>query len=193
MYLCEKYNIQWWLPVHVGSTVTRFLLEKIGFIPHRGQHPIDPGIDYDIIVNVRNPYTLAVSMWKNNLSKLDGMSFSDFIRTYKGEYPFYHNLSEIDYVEHSKDRMDKLKKIVHQETLYEDLISLDFIWDNRDLIKEDLNRIETVKTFKRNEYFHHLPLSEIYTDELADIVYTHRKKFFDFGGYDSESWKHLIY
>ena len=48
MYLSEKYNIQWWLPVHVGSTVTRFLLEKVGFIPHRGQHPIDPGIDYDI-------------------------------------------------------------------------------------------------------------------------------------------------
>lgn len=179
--------------MHVGSTVTRFLLEKIGFTGHWGQHPIDPDCDYDIFVNIRNPYTLTISSWRVNQHRLSGMSFSDFVQTYKGEYPFYTNLSHIDYVEHSKFRKTKVKKIIRQETLYEDLMSIDFIQKNYDILQDNLERIEKIKTFKRSEYFQNLYLNEIFTEELANIVYENRKKFFEFGGYDKDSWKTLKY
>lgn len=193
MYISDELKIQWWFPLHVGSTVTRFLLEKLGFTGHWGQHPIDPNCDYDIFVNIRNPYTLTISSWKFNQYRLSGMSFSDFVQTYKGEYPFYPNLSQIDYVEHSKLRKTKVKKIIRQETLYEDLMSIDFIQRNYDILQDNLEKIEKIKTFKRSEYFQNLYLNEIYSEELANIVYENRKKFFDFGGYDKDSWKTLKY
>jgi hypothetical protein len=33
----------------------------------------------------------------------------------------------------------------------------------------------------------------MYNQELADIIYQNRKKFFEFGGYEKDSWKDMIY
>ena len=191
MYLSHKLQIQWWFPMHVGSTVTRFLLEDIGFTPHRGQHPIDPAFDYDVYVNIRNPYNLTISNWKYNQTKLNGLSFSDFVKKYKGEYPFVHNPSEMDYVEFSKNK--KIKKIIRTENLYDDLMSIDFIRENEKLLEKKLLDIKNKVGIIRNEKTKNLVPQNLYDEDLANIVYNNRIKFFEFGGYKKDSWKILNY
>lgn len=175
----------------VGSTVTRFLLEDIGFVPHWGQHPIDPECEYDIYVNIRNPYTLTISNWKNNQHRLTGLTFTDFVKKYKGEYPFYHKSSEMDYVEHSKNR--KIKKIIRQENLYDDLTSIEFIIDNKNLLAKKLIDIKNKVRVFRGEKTKKLGIENLYNEDLANIVYDNREKFFKFGGYEKDSWINLKY
>lgn len=177
--------------MHVGSSVTRFLLEDIGFEPHWGQHPIDPECQYDVYLNIRNPYTLTISNWKNNQHKLYGLSFSDFVKKYKGEYPFVRNPQQMDYVEHSKNK--KIKKIIRQENLYDDLISIEFIKENENLLKKKLFDIKNKVRVFRGEKTRKLVSDNLYDKDLADIIYYNRKKFFEFGGYDKNSWENLKY
>jgi hypothetical protein len=191
MYVSHKYQIQWWFPMHVGSTVTRFLLEDIGFVPHWGQHPIDPECEYDIYVNIRNPYTLTISSWKNNQPRLSGLTFTDFVKKYKGEYPFYPKPSEMDYVEHSKNR--KIKKIIRQENLYDDLTSIEFIIDNKNLLEKKLIDIKNKVSVFRGEKIKKLGIENLYNEDLANIVYDNREKFFKVGGYEKDSWINLKY
>jgi hypothetical protein len=192
MYVSEKYQIQWWFPLHVGSTVTRFLLEDLGFIPHWGQHPIDPSCDYNIIVNVRNPYSLALSIWRHH-TPFQEYSFEDYVNEYAGEYVKYSNYDEIDYVKHLYNREHKLKKIVKVENLYDNLTSIDFIHENKKVISSKLRDIQEKKGIRRGEKIKSLSIEKHYTQNLANIIYENRKKFFDFGGYDRDSWKTLIY
>jgi hypothetical protein len=192
MYVLEKYQIQWWFPLHVGSTVTRFLLEDLGFIPHWGQHPIDPSCDYNIIVNVRNPYSLALSIWRHH-TPFQEYSFEDYVNEYAGEYVKYSNYDEIDYVKHLYNREHKLKKIVKVENLYDNLTSIDFIHENKKVISSKLRDIQEKKGIRRGEKIKSLSIEKHYTQNLANIIYENRKKFFDFGGYDRDSWKTLIY
>ncbi len=192
MYVLEKYQIQWWFPLHVGSTVTRFLLEDLGFIPHWGQHPIDPSCDYNIIVNVRNPYSLALSIWRHH-TPFQEYSFEDYVNEYAGEYVKYSNYDEIDYVKHLYNREHKLKKIVKVENLYDNFTSIDFIHENKKVISSKLRDIQEKKGIRRGEKIKSLSIEKHYTQNLANIIYENRKKFFDFGGYDRDSWKTLIY
>jgi hypothetical protein len=192
MYVSEKYQIQWWFPLHVGSTVTRFLLEDLGFTPYWGQHPIDPSCDYDIIVNVRNPYSLALSIWRHH-TPFQEYSFEDYVNDYGGEYVKYSNYDEIDYVKHLYNREHKLKKIVKVENLYDNLTSIDFIHENKKVISSKLRDIQEKKGIRRGEKIKSLSIEKYYTQNLANIIYENRKKFFDFGGYDRDSWKTLIY
>jgi hypothetical protein len=192
MYVSEKYQIQWWFPLHVGSTVTRFLLQDLGFTPHWGQHPIDPSCDYDIIVNVRNPYSLALSIWRHH-TPFQEYSFEDYVNDYAGEYVKYSNYDEIDYVKHLQNRKHKLKKIVKVENLYDNLTSIDFIHENEKVILSKLRDIQEKKGVRRGEKIKSLSIEKYYTQNLANIIYENRKKFFDFGGYDRDSWKTLIY
>ena len=191
MYISDKLKIQWWFPMHVGSTVTRFLLEDIGFVPHWGQHPIDPECQYDVYLNIRNPYTLTISNWKNNQHKLSELPFSDFVKKYKGECPFYHNPQEMDYVEHSKNK--KIKKIIRQENLYDDLTSIEFINGNENLLEKKLIDIKNKVKVYRGEKIKKLVDGNLYDEDLANIIYYNRRKFFEFGGYEKDSWINLKY
>jgi hypothetical protein len=49
------------------------------------------------------------------------------------------------------------------------------------------------KTPWRTDYEESLikPYSDFYNEEIADMVYQSKKKFFDFGGYSKDSWKTL--
>jgi len=192
MYVSDQYKIQWWFPLHVGSTVTRHLLTDIGFHVHWGQHPIDPSCDYDIIVNVRNPYSLALSIWRHH-TPFQEYTFEEYVRDYGGEYVKYSNLNEIDYVKHLENREYKLKKIVRVENLYDNLISIDCVKQNEHLITTKLLDIKEKRGVRRGEKIKSLKIEKFYNQELADIIFENRKKFFDFAGYSKDSWKTLIY
>lgn len=192
MFISKKYNIQWWFPMHVGSSVTRHLLTDIGFEPIGNQHQIIPNFHYNIIVSVRNPYSLAISIWRGHVKRYD-ISFEDYVREHAGEYVNYNDVSEMDYVEHSKNRQHKIFKIVRQESLFSDLSSLYFIEENKESLKEKLKDIENKKRVHRGELVKSMQFEKMYNQELADIIYQNRKKFFEFGGYEKDSWKDMIY
>ena len=106
----------------------------------------------------------------------------------------FQNAHLLDYIQALKDRKLKLVKIIREENFINDMMSIEFIQTNQELLVDEIEELNKGITPWRKGYNPKMlkPYSEFYTQELADIVYQNRKKYFDFGGYDRDSWKTLI-
>jgi len=198
MWVSNKYQIQWWLPPRTASRMTAKLLTRLGFRQEFGHHTVYGESKHDVYVNIRNPYSLNIS-WYILTYPNHNLPFDEFIRDTKGDYNLkskniVHNSYLNDYIEALKDRNLTLKKVIRYENLIEDLLSVPIIGENQFFLQEELEELHQGTSFWRKEEqlpLYQKPYNEYYTQELADIVYENRKKFFDFGNYDKDSWKNL--
>ena len=191
MYISDEFKVQWWLPPRTGSRMTQSFLLKLDFESKWGHHTCFGDSTYDVYINIRNPYAIAVSYY--HLRHRDTPeTFEEYVRKYKGEYVNFKNYHLMDYLQALKERKLQPTKIIRQENLLEDLLSIDFIKNNQHRLKPEIAHLEEGSFPWRKYYPKDLkPYNEYYTQELADIIYENRKKFFDFGGYDKDSWKTL--
>ncbi len=76
----------------------------------------------------------------------------------------------------------------------EDLGNIPFVQENYKILKDYLQELRDPNLY-RGEYTIDLstPYSELYNQELADIVWNKKQYEFEYWGYDRESWKTLIH
>lgn len=194
MYISDEYKVQWWLPPRTGSRMTKSILLKLDFEERWGHHTCFGDSTYDVYINIRNPYAITVSYYhlrQSDIRQRDNPeTFEEFVRKFKGEYLNFKNYHLLDYLQALKERKLQPTKIIRQEHLFEDLLSIDFIKNNQHRLETQIAYLEEGSTPWR-KYYDSTPYNEYYTQELADIIYENRKKFFDFGRYDKDSWKTL--
>jgi hypothetical protein len=193
MWVSEKYKIQWWLPPRTASRMTASFLQKLNFHQEWGHHTLFGESRYDVYLNIRNPYSLSTSYYFLT-HKLHKLTFEEFIKKSKGNYEWVTNSHLLDYVKAFGVRKLSPAKIIRYENFEEDLMSVECIKSNQEILSEQITKLKQSTTPWRTDYKPEFlkPYSEFYTQELADIVYENRKKYFEFGGYDRDSWKTLI-
>ena len=86
------------------------------------------------------------------------------------------------------------KYVVRFENMYNDLMSIPFIEENFNELSKILYEIKLNPNRYKIQYVESIekPYSSFYTQELADIVWEHKKFEFEFWGYSRDSWKTLI-
>ena len=84
--------------------------------------------------------------------------------------------------------------LIRFENLYQDLIQIPFVQENYKILEDYLQELRDPNLY-RGEYTIDLstPYSELYNQELADIVWNKKQYEFEYWGYDRESWKTLIH
>jgi len=202
MFFSEHYKVHWWGPPRIASRALMLIPTALGFTDNRDGHNltiINP--DWDVVLPIRNPYSRAVSWWnlRHNERSLplehQQVTFEEFIKSETNEYfglvlgTPWEPISEIQ-----KNNL-RVKKLIRYEYLVDDLMEIDFVFDNFDLVKEALYRL---KYQQRNDYRVNYvqnietPVCSFYTQELADIVWENKKFEFQEWGYDKDSWKYLL-
>jgi hypothetical protein len=198
MYINKKLDIEWWLPPRTASRMTAKIIKKIGFelVNHHHSYNLIDQKKTNIILNVRNPYSIIVSRYKqfylkNKLipQKYRWSSFVEFVKFYINmensrpnayEYPDLFNTANV-----------KPYYRVRYEKFVNDLMSLDFICNNQYLDTDDLFDLKKGKTMwsENSTLDTSVPYNQYYTEESANMVYNHYEKLFVFDEYEKDSWK----
>jgi hypothetical protein len=196
MTYSDEYKVCWFTPMRTATRTTQTLLKKLGFTT-LGVHSLmlpPERFDYQLISNVRNPYTRMVSLFslysvhKNNFQ----LNFENWC-----EYVINDEQFEVGY----QLRYDLIIKSVNRdfdkfiriENYSEDLKTLNFIdhskpeikevWENSILKNAYTFEFEKIKTEEKKVW------QDFYNQKTADLVFTKLEQQFNFFGYDKNSWK----
>ncbi len=193
MNYSDDLKVVWITPMRTGTRSSNALMQKLNFSGINHEIKIPKGKEnYFVVINIRNPYSRLVSlynMFKVSQKKMN-YEFEDWIK--KDHFV----LMDKDYDIFISDRIKKLNTkpsfLVRMESFVEDILSLDFIRDNYELLKEDIEE-NILKNRYENDY---VPLGsqkkfwkEYYTDELAEMVQYKMKNEFEYLNYNLNSWK----
>jgi hypothetical protein len=198
MYYNKELDIEWWLPPRTGSRMTAQIIRKLGFevVGHHHLFNSINSAECKIILNVRNPYSIIVSRYKQFFKKnistrytYDLDSFYDFVKTYiswENSSPTPYNYPKIFNTSPVKPYFK-----VRYENFINDLMSIDVINQNQDLIQPELEKLKVGKlAWRENSSMDtSIPYNQHYSQESADLVYEHYKNLFIFDGYERDSWK----
>ena len=190
----KDYKINYWLPPRCASRTTLDFLKKVGFEKTQNYHDLILfDNSWDLVVNVRNPYSAYVSYFFHTYQE-DNLYFEHFI---KNRFPeLYHKKMETiwDVGTRLMDLNIRPKNMVRVENLEEDLMSLDFIKQNIDVLGESFDYLKLGKEPYQVRYpeICKNPYHTFYNQELADIVWERKKYSFELLGYDRDSWKTII-
>jgi hypothetical protein len=165
--------------------------------------------DYSLLINIRNPYSHLVSTWyydhTRNKTSITELTFEQYVRNvcFKQIYTssrasikdhFFPEICNI-IVNTKTDYM-----FIKYEQLAEDIKKIPFIdFNNQNIqtcyeeyiLKNHFNESSTIvgELRKDNSQLKLTDWRSYYTDELADIVYTYKKKQFELFKYEKNSWK----
>ena len=150
-------------------------------------------LDYEILLNVRNPYSRMKSYYHSLFLKNDCMSsenchlnFEQFLDKYcqtHGGLLHHFRFEQI-----FEKRPPKL--VVRYENLGEDLIKIPFIhkkYEESEEFREEWNRVVEKNIFNKET----LNDSYKYTESEAEKVYRSFEDQFKLFGYPEDSWKYL--
>lgn len=148
---------------------------------------------YDILLNVRNPYTRMKSYYYSLFLKNDcygsdcDMSFIDFSKKF-----VRHDGGMLNHFQFEKvySEIKPPKHVIRFEHLEEDLKKISFI--NQKIqtsqeFEEEWNRVVTNNIFTKETKGQ----SYKYTQEEAEYIYGKFEEQFEIFGYDRDSWKYL--
>jgi hypothetical protein len=198
MYYSPKYEVQWSTPPRTASRMTKEILQKLGFNELYGHHTIvNIRNEWELIVNVRNPYAVAVSMWiLTYMAAIRGkrpiptflehtLSLDRPTSSYHMEWGPSHFLQIFN---RNPDR------VIRYENFAEDIMNVPFIKDNSKLLQNEIDKLHQGDVPWIDNYPEEVkrPYHEFYDQELANIVYRQRKLEFDNFGYDPNSWRTLV-
>jgi hypothetical protein len=200
MYYNKELGIEWWLPPRTGSRMTAEIIRKLGFevVGHHHLFVHTPNYENKIILNIRNPYSIMVSRYKQFYEKditvnytYNWDNFTDFVKTFIEWTKVGRNYSFYSYPE----ILDKTNRQPHFKVRYEnfinDLMSIDVINQNQHLIESELEKLNVGKSARSENSMLDttIPYHQHYTQEAADLVYEHYKYLFIFDEYERDSWK----
>ena len=200
MYISDEFKVQWWLPPRTASRMTAEILRKLNFEVYGNHHLFNenPSVDSKIILNVRNPYSIIVSRYKQFYKKNISTSytyewgnFNDFIKTFIRWFNEHRNYGFYNYPEIFNKSNTKPYFRVRYEHFIDDLLSVDVINNNKHLIQDELEKLNLGKlTWSENSLLDtSIPYHQHYNQESADLVYDLFENIFIFDGYERDSWK----
>jgi hypothetical protein len=204
MNYSDKYKVIWLTPERTASRATLEIMKLLDF-PTHAVHAIrmpeaSGKNDYDLYVNIRNPYSRMVSLhshWHEfeghhiiNLEFKKWLEFvfsdpidnpsSNFLQGEKNE-----NYWNTRYYDALKAMPMGPKYYIRYEFLEFDLKSLPIVRDNMDILE---NVFQTY--IKKNRFKTQIPFwKTYYNQELADYVYEKLEKDFKLFNYHKDSWK----
>mgnify|MGYP003338414477 CR=1 FL=1 len=190
MNFSKNLMVAWLTPIRTGTRSCMRIMDYFNF-DRREDHEcfIEGNLnDYFFIVNTHNPYKRLFSIYNfditNSNTKLD---FKTWSKKYISQITHNNNPQQIIITEILKNLSKKPDYIVKVESLYDDLMNLDFIKNDKSDSLEEIfkNYILTNRTFDPT-----LPFWKTeYDEKFADYVYENLKKDFDFFDYKKDSWK----
>ena len=195
MSYSDKFKVFWLNPMRVATRSCISIQKKLGFEEH-GSHnfnvPKDK-VDYQIIVNIRNPYSRLVSLYKINCiwaqKEFTIEGFKLWIKDVLDDSKIKHNMSTV-YLDQLINSLPKKPDVfVKIESLERDLKKLWFIKDNLELLSSDFE-LQIDNNRYINEYREHIPWQNFYNQELADFVHQKTQKQFEMFNYEKDSWKY---
>ena len=161
--------------------------------------------NYKLICTVRNPYSKFVSLFKYTIAPEKKV-----ISTYNWREEFFELL--FDNITHHSDQGwahelyfgsdlsslgRKIDYPLRIENLFEDYSSIPFIKDSdyfkNGSLKKDLD-LKLNSTDDKYDYsLYKIPnkWEDFYDQSTADFVYSKHKSYFDYFGYDKDSWKKI--
>jgi hypothetical protein len=195
MSYSDKFKVIWLNPMRTATRSCGIIQRRLGFeesATHKFLIPEDK-VDYHYFLNIRNPYSRIVSLykinciWKKTEFVIEG--FEPWVMSALHDDNRIANISTV----HLDLLIDNLPKkpdvFVKIETLEDDLKKLWFIKDNLELLSSDFeSQINNNRYI--NEYREHIPWQNFYNQELADFVYQKTQKQFEMFNYEKDSWKY---
>jgi len=199
----DDLKVVWITPMRTGTRSSGAIMSKLDFKSENNNihqkeivHVIgvpDGKEDYNLIVNIRNPYSRLVSIFHLYMyrSKNYDKKFYDWI-TKK------HHIYEDEFFNiYIASRLKGLPKepdfYVRMENFQDDIKSLWFVKENFDLLEQTINdNIEKnryLTEFEEYGFTKKNSWKEYYNEEIAEIVFLKLKGEFDFFNYDKNSWK----
>lgn len=199
MYINYDLGLEWWLPPRTASRMTKEIITPLGFELIEHHHFFsDASSQRKIILNVRNPYSIIVSRYKQFYKRnigtdygYDWESFKSFVITYEQwindakAYKFY------TYPQLLESQNRKPDFVIRYENFKNDLMSLSFIRNNTHLIQSQLDKLDEGKWVENSSFDTTIPYHTHYDQETADIVYKIYEHVFIFDGYERDSWKYI--
>ena len=196
MLYSEKYQVQWWRVMRNASRALNRIPRLLKFSEFEPSHKcIVKDHSWSVVLCCRNPYSRAISFWilrnKMEYNSKNSISFEEYISN-QNEYfemgPEYEPIKVLGQYPEIKIHL------IRFENLYQDLIQIPFVQENYKILKDYLQELRDPNLY-RGEYTIDLstPYSELYNQELADIVWNKKQYEFEYWGYDRESWKTLIH
>ena len=195
MSYSDKFKVVWLNPMRIGTRSCISIQKRLGFEECGSHNFIIPKEreGYQIVINIRNPYSRIVSLYKLNRiwehREFNIKDFEPWVRDALDDAKIRLNISTI----HLDLLINQLPKkpdlYVKIERFDEDLKKLWFIQDNLDLLKSDFE-IQINENQYINEYNSNIPWQNFYNLELANFVYEKTQKQFNMFNYEKDSWKY---
>lgn len=212
MNVSHKLKLIWFAPPRTASRALHGLLQHYDFVnlvegvhadlrkfSHTHVCKIPVNLEYyNILLQVRNPYSKIVSLWhldNYNRSVSDpgfgkkSDTFTEFV---------YDSLK----LHCQKNNFEKLptfvpKYLIRYENFAEDVLKLDFIDFKDKFIIKEYNRLILNNNFLYERKTSptealdskHANWRQHYTQELAEVIYDAAEQHFVRFGYDKDSWK----
>ena len=136
----------------------------------------------------------CIEMIRENYNNDTFISFEDYVIRNQGWFGNPENDYTMDFVDAIIKQNSSVKKLIRYENYRDDILSIDFIQENIHLLQEEMKDMNLGNQLWRQQthlWHKRIHYNQLYTQETADIVYELKKKFFEFGGYEKDSWKTL--
>ena len=211
MNVSEKVKFIWWASMRCGSRSVSEIIKHYNFYnystklniwhnPHT--HDIlvpEEFSDYNILMQIRNPYSRALSLW--HLYGWKNVNDNLYVEDTFEEYVFKDKFI----TDHYEKGIIKYKPqyFIRYEYLSEDVLKIPFVDFNNQPIKEDFDRCSLQNCYlnegvekpegslkrdqKDNRY---ADWRSYYTKKIADKVYEKCALQFELLNYSKDSWKH---
>jgi hypothetical protein len=209
----KKYGFIWWATAGCGSRAITHVLVEGGcddlinynnnfLVWNTGPFTHAQGIPeefnkFPIVCATRNPYSRAVSAFldetnDNPNDEVYGYSFEKWIKNVyfkEGRYPSYF---PDFYMSQWKSIGREPNYVIHMENMYEDFQNVPLFMSLPN-VKNSIDIYLRYNQFKgenpKDEYIGNIQhYQKYYNQELADLVYNNLKEYFDYFGYDKDSW-----
>lgn len=209
MNISEKVKHVWWASMRCGSRSVSDIMKFYDFYNYETKqdiyhHPFSHScqvppefLDYKIVMQVRNPYSRALSYWHlYSWKEIDGKlfiteSFEDYVFSNKNITDHYEN-SILQY---------KPYYFIRYETLSKDVLNLSFLEKREDVLENYKSRIlnnvyvnEGIEAFegalKRDERdSRYADWKSYFNQKIAGYIYEKCAMQFELLNYDKNSWK----
>jgi hypothetical protein len=193
MNYSDDLKVVWITPMRTGTRSSGELMKKLNFngLTHEINIPEGKN-DYDVIVNIRNPYSRLVSLFHMHKfkNKQFNYKFEDWIT--KDHYILLDN----EYNIYLANRIQKLKinpsKFIRLEKFSEDILSLNFIKNNSELLQDVIDGSIQKNNYEKEYSENGMEKKfwkDYYTEELVNKIQVKLRPEFEYFGYDLNSWK----
>lgn len=114
----------WILPFRTGTRYVGRYLHDLGLIEHYGKHFVkwnEIPADKIVLLNVRNPFTRAISLYKWYEQVNHRRDWKEFLKTELGK-----RNDTMSITEHIYNNVNRIDKLIHLETMDQDIVEAGF-------------------------------------------------------------------